>query len=239
MPLMPLAADWVELIAKGIPVLLFIFWLISQAVGEAQAKPKLRPPQAGPRPPARPQPRAGQPPNVLDEMEAFLRRAAEKRDRARSPMPRSSRSPRQPSDRLPNRSAKRRDRCGKRRRSLPQFPRRRAETSPGQSSISQSDAYGPSSTATSGGLTARHAIGSRSFGQRISHLGERVADADDRLEARLEGAFDHSVGSLSHQNSPQPEPPSSTAAAIARMLDSPENVRQAIILNEILRRPAL
>jgi hypothetical protein len=176
---------------------------------------------------------------VLGEMEAFLRRAAEKRDRgaesdaevlpkpkaAERPVAKPLRETPRPLSETPS--------------VAPAVPETASRDVSRAASISRSDAYGPSSTASSGGLTARHAIGSRSFGQRISHLGERVADADDRLEARLEGAFDHSVGSLSHQNSPQPEPPSSTAAAIARMLDSPENVRQAIILNEILRRPAL
>lgn len=101
----------------------------------------------------------------------------------------------------------------------------------------------------SGDSVAEHVsqhIANTSFAERAFHLGEEVGLADEHLEERLEGTFDHAVGSLqdtsvgvqgdeakaTRTNRPPVQP-----GDIAQLLASPQNIRQAIILNEILRRP--
>ena len=74
-------------------------------------------------------------------------------------------------------------------------------------------------------------------------LGAEVALADDRLDARLHERFDHQVGRLSGE---QPDAvaagdaalPASAAARVRAILASPRGVREALVLNEVLRRPA-
>jgi hypothetical protein len=93
-------------------------------------------------------------------------------------------------------------------------------------------------------------LDTRQFGERASHLGEQTALADDRLEARLHQKFDHQVGRLTkgsvNEVADIPDPvagmlqtssPSSTAReSLVAMLRSPQSIRNAIIMNEILSR---
>lgn len=81
--------------------------------------------------------------------------------------------------------------------------------------------------------------GVASIGQHASRLGEEVAQADDRMQAQLQQKFDHRVGTLAPVSA---APPKATAAATAarefrELLARPGGMRQAIIANEILRRP--
>src|SRR5687768_8519374 len=73
MPLFAAAQDWLSFI---IPIVLFIVWVLNQVIGRlAQPQnPPLRRPVAGAPPAPRPQPA-----KVDDEIEAFLRRAAQQR----------------------------------------------------------------------------------------------------------------------------------------------------------------
>jgi hypothetical protein len=83
-------------------------------------------------------------------------------------------------------------------------------------------------------------VGSRTFAERTSHLGEQVAQADEKIETHLHQKFDRELGTLGHSRAaPSAEsPPADTLAAeIAAMLASPQGMRQAIVLGEILRRP--
>jgi hypothetical protein len=79
--------------------------------------------------------------------------------------------------------------------------------------------------------------------QEVSDLGEAVITADREFDVQLQQKFDHQLGSLrSHSLAPaadQPakQPATTPASEIAAMLASPAGVRQAIIVNEILRRP--
>jgi hypothetical protein len=72
------------------------------------------------------------------------------------------------------------------------------------------------------------------------HLGQRIIEDDKQFDEQLKAKFDHSVGTLAGSDAAQPaalqrETP---ASQIAAMLANPEGVRQAVILNEILRRPS-
>ena len=81
------------------------------------------------------------------------------------------------------------------------------------------------------------------FDQRARKLGAEVDQADDRLDAHLHQVFDHQTGSI-HQSTDQAAAAPSdakragfTAGSIVDLLRSPDNIRNAIILGEILRRP--
>lgn len=106
-------------------------------------------------------------------------------------------------------------------------------------------------------------IGSSSFEQQVSRLGEVTGQADERVEQRLHQKFDHQVGRLSEdaiygdkgqigtigsEDMPSAASPHDYDAdpnAISRgdvspitdVFASPAGIRRAIILNEILRRP--
>jgi hypothetical protein len=80
------------------------------------------------------------------------------------------------------------------------------------------------------------------FIERASHLGEEVGLADDKLVARLHSTFDHTVGSLSNVQQPDPSPEEglpadSLAVEVAAMFRNPTEVRKAIIFSEIMKRP--
>ena len=97
-------------------------------------------------------------------------------------------------------------------------------------------------------------IGRDSISQRDARLGQVVENTDERIEQHLEGVFDHDVGHLAHadevdtsvaegtdaaswQEKKKKEPES--AAAIVKMLTSPEGVRDVFIAAEILKRPEI
>lgn len=78
-------------------------------------------------------------------------------------------------------------------------------------------------------------------------LGEEVALADDKMDARLQRTFDHSVGNLplAAQESAFLTTTTTTAKqvspaadALLNMLSNPESIQQVILLSEILKRPS-
>jgi hypothetical protein len=76
-----------------------------------------------------------------------------------------------------------------------------------------------------------------------SKLGQRIVAEDQQFDTQIKSKFDHKVGTLagSELSEPaQPTPPSTDtpAAQIAAMLANPGGIRQAVLLNEILRRPS-
>jgi len=102
-----------------------------------------------------------------------------------------------------------------------------------------------------GDHVARH-INTADFGERLSHLGEEVDHADERMESHLQGYFEHALGDLGATTSratestldPDPAAPSRSGGPrkrppfnIRRLLRSPTSIRDAIVLSEILRKP--
>ncbi len=88
-------------------------------------------------------------------------------------------------------------------------------------------------------VTAR----ARSLASKASQLGQRIATEDQQFDVQLKAKFDHTVGTLTDSATPaatQQLPPAndSPAAQLASMLANPGGIRQAILLNEILRRPS-
>ena len=92
----------------------------------------------------------------------------------------------------------------------------------------------------------QHMRGTEEIAAHAQQLGQEVDLADDKLESRLHAVFDHKVGDLKKSTmeagaaSPTQasrDAPLPGAASIAHLLVNPQNVRNAIILAEILRRP--
>jgi hypothetical protein len=89
---------------------------------------------------------------------------------------------------------------------------------------------------------AEHLTAGR-LGEHAAQLGHDIEQTDERLEARLKAKFNHRLGRLDDGNDPSPtatrnREASPLAAEILDLMQSPEGVRQAIVLNEILTRPA-
>ena len=96
---------------------------------------------------------------------------------------------------------------------------------------------------------AAHLRGAEQISQHTAHLSDRVDLADDEMDARLHQTFDHQVGRLRKTTEATPDVSrqdsnavaatvtQATVLGIAHMLQSPENIRSAIILNEVFNRP--
>lgn len=80
-----------------------------------------------------------------------------------------------------------------------------------------------------------------SIGKQASRLGQRIIAEDLQFDEQLKAKFDHSVGTLSGISVSSaelvPVVEDTPASRIAAMLASPDGVRQAIIMNEVLQRP--
>ena len=80
------------------------------------------------------------------------------------------------------------------------------------------------------------------FQKRSSELGEKTAQTDVRVKKRLHKKFDHEVSrfdtALEAEEPGEPiEIPALAAAGLPALLSDADNLRQAIILSEILQRP--
>jgi hypothetical protein len=177
-------------------------------------------PQMRPMPQQQPQVQVPRPKSVKDEIEEFLRRAAEKK---------------QPSSASP----------------LPRTPRSNAPVVQ-QAEIVQAEI---ASDRPVGGEVTEHVkkyLDETQFTQRASKFGGDVAAADKKREDHLKQVFGHGISKLASkpgETSAPPTPPSTgffqdevpvLAAAgtgIASLLNNIDNLRQAIVINEILQRP--
>jgi hypothetical protein len=92
----------------------------------------------------------------------------------------------------------------------------------------------------------RSHIDTSNLARHATQLGEEVALADDKMDARLHSKFDHAVGrlSLDASRSVQSTTTTTTARAVSplaqellEMLSNPASIRQAILISEVLRRP--
>jgi hypothetical protein len=85
----------------------------------------------------------------------------------------------------------------------------------------------------------------RAMGEQTSRLGQRIIEDDHQFDVQLKAKFDHTVGTLTGSAVTAAENAAAAvratetpAAQIASLLANPEGVRQAIIINEIMRRPS-
>ncbi|HEX5471633.1 MAG TPA: hypothetical protein VFW73_07085 [Lacipirellulaceae bacterium] len=83
----------------------------------------------------------------------------------------------------------------------------------------------------------------QSLAEKASQLGHRIVAEDQQFDVQLKAKFDHAVGTLAGDMIPAAAQPMSSsveapAAQLASMLANPDGIRQAILINEILRRPS-
>jgi hypothetical protein len=88
-------------------------------------------------------------------------------------------------------------------------------------------------------VAAHVGAGANALAAQASQLGQRIIEEDAQFDVELKERFDRKLGSLAVSRPRQAEPAAveTPASQIAAMLASPDGVRQAIVLNEILRRP--
>jgi hypothetical protein len=75
--------------------------------------------------------------------------------------------------------------------------------------------------------------------QHLSELGLEVSHADEKMTAHLQEKFQHQLGAFhsSQQPTETRRKRNDAAAEIAKLMRSPQGLRQAILVSEILRRP--
>jgi hypothetical protein len=208
------AEDIGKIIAVAIPILIGIG---SAVIGALQKKAKPpAPARRPPRPPGQPAP-AGGGPTPADEVEEFLRRVAQRRG----------------------------DKAAKAEAARPAAPRAKPVAPP-----TPPDA--PPRAKPIGADVQQHveqALDSRKFSERASQL-TTVDRADESMSDHVKSVFEHRIGqfqtetitdeagSVSAETAAAPrvvEP--SPAQQLAQLLASPDGMRQAVLLGEVLRRP--
>jgi hypothetical protein len=244
----PILADIGELIGAVVTLLALFFWII-QKVADANkamkrpARQQVVRPQAAAGGPANAPALGGQADPLRNQVEEFLRRANQGQQAVRPGAP--PRQPVQPArdievlvDDVPLERPRRA--VGEPLRPMtPQLSSSPAagkpvEKRPGrppqrkrQTAVEQAD--------------ERIAARAKSMARHASTLGQRIVTEDAQFDVQLKAKFDHTVGTLAGSPVSSTElaqaAPDTPAAQIAAMLASPEGVRQAIVLNEILNRP--
>ncbi len=163
---------------------------------------------------------------MSDEIDEFIRRAAEKRKQGQG-----QRKPQRPKPAPP---------------AAAPVARQRPKLAP---EIVEAEIIEDISTSVSRNLNTQE------FEQRAAHMTEDVDNADERVEARLQQNFDHKLGRLSQIDStaagsaPTSRSATDTAAQVTtadenlmltfllKSFHTPQTIRQAIILSDILARP--
>lgn len=96
---------------------------------------------------------------------------------------------------------------------------------------------------------AAHLRGAEQISRHTAHLSDSVDVADDVMDAHLHQTFDHQLGRLKKTTDATPAVTrqdanavaatvaQATVLGIAHMLQNPQNIRSAIILNEVFNRP--
>ena len=199
-------------VVKFLVVLLVV---IVPAISQIVAK--IRESQKPPAPPAR-APKAPQPAEQTfkDEIEEFLRRAAE----AQKPAPAGQ------------------------TRTDPSPPRTRPARPPSAPKAAPKPAETANANATVVDHVQKH-LDTNEFNRRTTQLGAEVAEADDKIDARQHQVFEHQLSQFDWRTAAELEaagvtsqPAAATSAAgLLPLLMNPETLRQAIVLNEILQRP--
>jgi len=254
-----LLADVGEVIGAILALLVPLIWVVKQIAEAAkQAKQQAVPQPAVPQPaapqPAQPQGMnaAGQQADPLrNQVEEFLRRAGrgQQADQARAggrqdiellideepptPQRRPLAEPLRPAENRPQISPQ----------PIQQITKPTAPSGPTLNQPPQRRSVVPRKRKTlAERAVERNEERTRGLADQASHLGQRIVQEDQHFDAQLKAKFDHTVGSLAGRSTSvqevAPAPNDSPAGQIAAMLASPDGVRQAIILNEILRRPS-
>lgn len=189
-------------------VVLGLFALIKHVVdSNAKQRRPVVKPEVRPRP--RPAAPAGRP-EMPSDVNDFLRRAAEKRAAAQRPV-----------------------------RNEPEPPTRRLVTSKLDAPMGEvvdAQAVDDAQRATRVGAYVEQHLGTRQ--EAASHL-TQVGRSEAAFEAHLQQTFQHHVGQFDSPSAGPAEPAAAIPVDVplVELLADPGNLRQAIILNEILQRP--
>lgn len=81
-------------------------------------------------------------------------------------------------------------------------------------------------------------IDTSDFEDRASHMAEEVALADDHMDEHIHEVFDHDLGRLNESAEQKKARDAAKAHPIMKMLATKTGVQQAVIMAEILQRPA-
>ncbi len=220
-----------EILATIVFIIIVVANVVGQLLNKVREAQKEAARRQGPAP-AQPQaPQANDP--LADEIGEFLRRATQRRQesappRAAPPAPAAAaaRPARAPLAKLQERLSETR------------ATERAAEAEEKRVSVAEH---------------VQQRIGSRRFGPVGHELGKEVAQADEKLEGRLQRKFEHQLGRLAGspgetsmaQSAQEPSapadrisvPPAVTAEGLAAMFANPASLRHAILLYEVLRLP--
>ncbi len=246
-----LAADFTQVAIT----LVLIFFAAMKALFEANKQPApkrgpVAPPKLpkDPRPPMpnAPQPVGGQQADQLrSQVEEFLRRAGRPpqapEPQGQSPQPRpTSEIELLVGDEV--RPAQARPAIGEKLPSAAK-PTRPEKQRNGRRSKRRQSVAEHVAEAVAGHVAQSVASRSDSLAQKAAQLGQRIVAEDQQFEDKVKAKFDHAIGTLGERATETQTADSSPvvitpAAQIAAMLANPEGVRQAVILNEILRRPS-
>ena len=172
---------------------------------------------------------------MRDEVEEFLRRAAERRAQveAQRAKAKAQLTPQQPA--APRPAAR-----------LVQQANPLASLQPLEAEVIDAEIADAGSRFEA--VAARQAPGSFPVGGQAARLGEQVGLADDVMDAHLHQVFDHQVGRLAASSPMSQITPAAASrssqdvaseshGSIVRMLKSPRSLRDAIVVSEILQRP--
>ena len=219
-----LAADVGELVKLIVVLLFFVVPAIAQYLAKRQAAQGKPPGQANQ---PRPVPR-----NVSEQIEEFMRQAAKRQQKPDGP--RKADGPR----RVPS-------------------PQRAAPTQPAQPV--PATVVAEVQPAPLGRQVSEHVdkyLDEEEFLRRQKQLGKEVVEVDQEIGQHMKQVFEHHVGKLQAadddaESSPPAEPQpqlvgaalaasedsTATAAHMFELLSSPDSLRDAIVLSEILNRP--
>lgn len=245
-------ADIVELIGSAVGLFALVMWVIKQIVetnkkaapprGQQPAAPR---PQPRPPQPARVNPAGQQADPLRNQVEEFLRRSG-RLPQANRPNPQVKRT--RPArtneiEVLVGESEAQRER-----------PPLATPLKSNQSAASMPSTTAPQPAALPLKTTRRQSVAehvaeaiaahSRDVSDQASRLGQRIIADDLQFDEQLKAKFEHSVGTLTgsavieaEQAAAAASIAAAPAAQIAAILASPAGVRQAIVINEILRSP--
>ena len=240
-----LAVNWEEIISFAVGVVVLIVWLFNQ-IADAKRKPGGLPaPPVEPKPqPPRPEPMAevGQQADPLRaQVDEFLRRA----NQADRPVGVPAQGPGAPVPRPPVQDevvVLLDEPSPEMRRPPLATTLKPAPAQPPRQPRREKRPKGARGKSVAEHVAERIGSSSQVFREEVADLGSRVIQADKQFDEQLERKFRHQLGTLeqtaaSTAYETRAADTSSPAAQIAAMLASPEGVRQAIVVNEILRRP--